>query len=651
MNTNSQAAKAALEQGHTLAAADQILIDPTAETLVARVEALIEAIQEHGQSLQQVCKTLLQLGMNFVGRDAEIVGYGVDEIDDALEQVLTAVDAQDLAAMASVVADFLAEMKSVNLADSLSGLLAERIEPELDASVPGRSFLLLLKENMRSGIYWRMIGEEYCKYGNDFARGLELLRHYGFCQVSTNPVLAAKAFDEDPALTDELKVELQSHPDWLQQPDAHADEIAMAATLIALWPNLAIFRPLARHMELKDYMVSFQLNPNIADQADASIEDARQAYKLADDFLRGYDGLLGVPEEAGTMDPNIVFKVGAGHEAARKITVVLNSEGIGTNNTVVYTVGQEVQLVLDAFEGKAKSAKQGGQVVRTYETNMGGRFVSHLREVESEKLYVAVAEKAGKDKANALLDALAASLGINDAVLESIADADVANRAKVIGSYKYLKSLDQPDVVDAAEVLGQTAEDVQLLEADLKKAGTLVARRVYWVFYAPENRAKWIVYLTETYGVTEAQAAWILDSMDVLPASKRVPEDTLDAMGKTNMCHTEFPNHSRAVQIFSEQEGFCLEDLRQSVLQSYEPGVAERLYPLPDFPLGYDLTPSLKQFLTEKVGIHVADWQTGGIEPANWPDFGSVQKTSAEFKTAYDTFAAKCVAVAKEVAG
>ena len=651
MNTNSQAAKAALEQGHTLAAADQILIDPTAETLVARVEALIEAIQEHGQSLQQVCKTLLQLGMNFVGRDAEIVGYGVDEIDDALEQVLTAVDAQDLAAMASVVADFLAEMKSVNLADSLSGLLAERIEPELDASVPGRSFLLLLKENMRSGIYWRMIGEEYCKYGNDFARGLELLRHYGFCQVSTNPVLAAKAFDEDPALTDELKVELQSHPDWLQQPDAHADEIAMAATLIALWPNLAIFRPLARHMELKDYMVSFQLNPNIADQADASIEDARQAYKLADDFLRGYDGLLGVPEEAGTMDPNIVFKVGAGHEAARKITVVLNSEGIGTNNTVVYTVGQEVQLVLDAFEGKAKSAKQGGQVVRTYETNMGGRFVSHLREVESEKLYVAVAEKAGKDKANALLDALAASLGINDAVLESIADADVANRAKVIGSYKYLKSLDQPDVVDAAEVLGQTAEDVQLLEADLKKAGPLVARRVYWVFYAPENRAKWIVYLTETYGVTEAQAAWILDSMDVLPASKRVPEDTLDAMGKTNMCHTEFPNHSRAVQIFSEQEGFCLEDLRQSVLQSYEPGVAERLYPLPDFPLGYDLTPSLKQFLTEKVGIHVADWQTGGIEPANWPDFGSVQKTSAEFKTAYDTFAAKCVAVAKEVAG
>jgi len=28
-----------------------------------------------------------------------------------------------------------------------------------------------------------------------------------------------------------------------------------------------------------------------------------------------------------------------------------------------------------------------------------------------------------------------------------------------------------------------------------------------------------------------------------------------------------------------------------------------------------------------------------------------VQKTSAEFKAAYDTFAAKCVGIAKEVAG
>ena len=75
----------------------------------------------------------------------------------------------------------------------------------------GRSFLVLLKKNMRSGVYWQMIGESYCKFGNDFARGLEYLRHYGFCQVSTNPVLAARAFDEDATLTDELRDEIDKH--------------------------------------------------------------------------------------------------------------------------------------------------------------------------------------------------------------------------------------------------------------------------------------------------------------------------------------------------------------------------------------------------------------------------------------------------------
>ena len=50
-----------------------------------------------------------------------------------------------------------------------------------------------------------------------------------------------------------------------------------------------------------------------------------------------------------------------------------------------------------------------------------------------------------------------------------------------------------------------------------------------------------------------------------------------------------------------------------------------------------------------KVGIDVADWHTGGLEPEDWPSFGSVQKTSGEFKAAYDAFAAKCVGIAKEV--
>ena len=651
MAKKTEAVIEAFQNGQTLAVADQILIKAVLGTLRSRMDDLLEDIQAHGKSPEQICKTLLQLGMNFVGRDAEIVGYGVDEIDAALNLVLSEIDGTDTTAMSKVVAEILEDMKSVNKADSTPGLLAERIESDLDASDPGRSFLMLLKKHMRSGVYWRMIGEEYCKFGNDFARGLEYLRHFGFCQVSTNPVLAARAFDEDPGLTDELKVEIAKHEDWKQDPEAHADELAMAATLIALWPNLAIFRPLALYTELKDYMVSFQLNPNIADQADPSIDDARNAHGVAADFLKNYDRMLGLGDDAGKLGPCIVFKVSGGFDAARKITTVLNSEGIGTNNTVVYTVGQEVQLVLDAFKGKAKAAKEGKDVVRTYETNMGGRFVSHLREVEAEKMFVGVSENLGDDKAKELLGSLASSLGIESDVLDGLASASVAEKARTICSYKYLKSLDNPVVIKAAGLIGQSEEALKLLEADLKKAGTMVARGVYWVFYSPENRPKWVNYLTATYEVTKDQAKWILESMDVLPASKRVPADTLEAMGATNMCHTEFPNHSRAVQMASEEEGFRLEDYRESVLDRFDPGVEERLSELPDFILGYNLTPSLKDFLINEVGIDVTEWHTEGLVPEDWPNFGSVQKTSAEFKAAYDTFAAKCVGIAKEVAG
>ena len=636
----------AIRNGQSLAAADQVLIDPQPGALADRVEELLSAVQSDDCPAAEVCRTLIRLGMNFVGRDAEIVGYHADESDSALDQVLAVIDDLEGAVMADVVAEFLADMKSVNLNDSLSGLLAERVEADLNDAGPGRSFLTLLKRQMRGGVYWKMIGDDYCKFGNDFARGLEYLRHYGFCQVSTNPVLAAKAFDEDGSLAERLRVEIEKHDEWQRDPEGHADEIAMAATLIALWPNLSIFRPLAVHTDLRDYMVSFQLNPNIADRADESIEDARNAYRLAAGFLEGYDRLLGLGDRSGRVNPNIVFKVAASHEAARKITTTLNGSAIGSNNTVVYTVAQEVQLVLDAFEGKARAAKAGEQVVRTYETNMGGRFVSHLREVEAERIFLAAAAEAGERRASELLGALAADLGTEDP-----SDGSLAERARAVCAYANLKTLDHPIVLEAAGSAGQSANAVLLLEDDLKKAGTLVARRVYWTFFSPENRPKWVAHLRKTHGVANEQARWIVDSMDVLPASKRIPEDSFHTLGASNMCNTEFPNHARAVQVASEAEGFRLEAFRDAALDSYEPGVDRRLRELPDFCRGYDLTPSLKDFLENEVGIDVSGWQTRGLEPGDWPEFGSVQKTSAEFRDAYDTFAAKCVAIAREVAG
>jgi len=639
-----------IEVGQSLAVADRILIHPKPGELLTRLNEFSKALTSSTTSSDLIAQVLIRLGMNFAGRDAETVGYGTEECQLAFDHVLAAIGqlkGTARSALGPVVREILADMKSVNRGDSLPGLLAERIEAALDHDDPAGSFLRLAKQQIRAGVYWRMVGEGYAKFGNDYARGLETLRHYGFCQVSTNPVLAAKAFDEDPKLIEELKAEIEKHPEWKREPADHSDEMALAATLIALWPNLSVFRPLALHSQLKDYMVSFQLNPNIADQEEASLVDARHAYELASDYLKRYDQMLGLESFAGKTGPNIVFKIAASSEAARNITVRLNSEGIGTNNTVVYSVSQEVQLILDAFRGKAEAIGEGHLVTRTYETNMGGRFVSHLREVAAEQLCEMAATRIGDTKTTVLLDRLARSLGVEESTLSGLASAALAQRARTLCAFKYLKTLDHPEVLKIAESAGRTPQSVQQLEDDLKKAGTLVARRVYEVFYAERNRSKWISYLKKSYGLRTDQAEEILNSMDVLPASKRVPEDTLHAMGATNMCHTEFPNQARAVQLTSEKEGFRLEDYRQSVLGSYDSAVVDRLSVFPDFLLGFDLTPSLKALLLE-VGIgEAARWGTGGVPPQRWHEFGPVQKTSAEFRAAYTAFAAKCVTIAR----
>ncbi len=646
---------ASLKKGFSLAVADQILMDPRPGRLNPRLQELLAAILESGAPQGIVGQALLRLGMNFAGRDAEIVGYSPAEAAGAFDAVihaLSALPADFKNAIPAVVKGFLSEMKSVNLANSLPGLLAERIEEKLDPANPGVSFLQLIKPLIRGGVYFRMIGEGYGKFGNDFARGLEYLRHFGFCQVSTNPVLAAKAFDEDPKLTDELKEEIAKHADWKKDPEANGDAMALAATLIALWPNLSIFRPLAVHTGLKDYMVSFQLNPNLADQAEASIIDARQAYQLAADYLKDYDRHLGLGEKSGDVGPNIVFKIAGCHEAAQQITTTLNGEGIGSNNTVVYTVAQEIQLILDAFAGKAKAIKAGKAVTRTYETNMGGRFSSHLREVVAEELCVDAAAKIGEAKAETILANLAKFLKVDEATLKLAEGMSFAEKSCAITAFKFLKTLDLHDMLAIGEAAGCSAAAVREMEEDIKKAGTLVARRVYAAFYSAANRPKWISWLEKTHGLTAAQAVEILDSMDVLPASKRIPEDTYHALGARNMCHTEFPNHSRAVQMMAEKSGFRLEEFKDSVLASYDPGVSSRLSELlNDYNLGYELTPALRKLLVEEVGIGEAkEWGTGGIEPGQWPQFGAVQKTTAEFQEAYFNFRAKCIAIAKEVA-
>jgi len=647
-----------LEEGFTLAAADHILVRGS-DDLLLLIEDLCCRIQPEittgGRDLAEKAFTMaIRIGLNLAGLDSRIARIPVEVADNAvrtLTERLPTLEEMDASSARVAVELFLKGMESVNSGDSLQGYMAEKIRNLLAGLLSPSAFILAFGEAARGTVYWRLVEERYCKFGNDYARGLEVLRHLGFSQVSTNPVLAARAFDEDPSLRDQLAEEIRKHEDWIRDPEAHRDEMALSATLMALWPNLEVFRPLAVRTRNMDYMISFQLNPNIADDADASIEDAKLAYGLASTHLAEYDRRLGL-SSPGAIPPNMVLKVAGSSKAARQVTRELNAAGIGTNNTVVYTVGQEIRLILDSFEGKARAVKAGKPITRTYETNMGGRLVSHLREVEATRTFAKIRDMHGEARALDLLKKVVKDLGL-DGDLLALLDGlgSVESKADKVCSYSNLKSLTHPAFLRSVEGAGLRRDEIEQLESDIRKAGTLVARRVYQTFFTDENRRRWIDHLKGGFGLTNLQARSILESVDVLPASKRIPEDTYDTLAYPNMCNTEFPNHARAVQLFAEKGGFDLIPFKNAALQPSELGLVDRLSNLSDFVLSYEIVLELAKTLVDAGAIPAAkSYGLRGILEEQWPRFGSVLKTMAEFRAAYERFASQCVALAKEKA-
>jgi transaldolase len=644
-----------LREGFTLAAADHILLcNPSELPEIIKdfcESAKTEYVVNRTSIAEKIFATTIRMGLNLQGLDGQIVGIPPDIGNEALRILLERsqpLEEQDASSASLAVERFLKGMESVNSGDSLLSYMAEKIRERFVVSKSISSFIRAFGDISRQTVYWKMVEKRYCKFGNDYARGLEMLRHLGFSQVSTNPVLAAKAFDEDLSLRDQLLDEINTHPDWVSDPKIHGDDMALSATLMALWPNLEIFRPLSVRTQNMDYMISFQLNPNIAEDADASIEDAKNAHNLAAKHLTEYDQRLGLTNP-GAVPPNIVLKVAGSSTAARKITRELNAAGIGTNNTVVYTVGQEVQLILDSFEGKARAVKAARPITRTYETNMGGRLVSHLREVEATKIFSRIKQSHGEKHSLHLLKNLAKELNLSTdltALLEQ--PGSVENKAQMVCSFTYLKSLSHPAFLKVVAEIGLRNE-IEQLENDLQNAGTLIARRVYQTFFTETNRKKLIDDLQHNYGLTTRQATSILESVDILPASKRIPEDTYNTLAYPNMCNTEFPNHARAVQLFAEQQNFALERFKDAALQTPDAEQVKRLSELPDFVQSYEITAELGNLLTA-IGLISTPSEYGlkGLSENQWPQFGSVIKTMNEFRKAYDRFTAQCIELANK---
>ncbi len=639
------------------------------------------ASEEGVTKIARIYDVLIEIGLNLIGFEYIWAGLTPEEREALLslieEELREAEELEEKALGSKDIANAVVKLKIEDMKKVMAGdpkrvgmvaWMGERVEGRLDPSKPTISFLEEMKKEIRSNAYYRMSLLGLCRFGNDYALGLRWLRRLGYVQVSTNPQLAAIAYRDDPTLWEKFKEYLRSHPELLDNPEERGDELAMAATLIALWPNMEVFRPVAYLLDFQDGMISYQLNPNVADSVEGSVSDALKIYSLCEDYFAKYDQYLlwGWPTTVERARPNIVFKVAGSSPAAIDITRILESYGIGTNNTVTYTVAQEIQLILAKIEGRAQAKKRGLRLTKVYETNMGGRLEGHLREVKAAELIREALKRLEKPEEE--LAELAKKLGVPEAPIGGVwrgpsgwgfnVEAKTLDEKIELVAYRaYLKPLTKEPFAEflaKAGVCGGTPEEVmeclKTWEEAIGMAGTLVAQRVWWVFFSPENREKWIAYIVKKYGVTPEDAEEILDGIDVLPASKRKPADTYLTLASRNMTNTEFPNHQLNVHKEYAEKKVRLEDYAESITWSHDPKYVEILSHMEDFRKAYELTPELLEVLKE-VGIAgVEEWGTGGTTPEEWVTFGSRVKTMKGFTEAYNAFKEKCIAIAKEVA-
>lgn len=622
-------------------------------------------------------KLLVEVGLNSVGFEAVWAGVPAAESEKAYRFAVSFLgeleeDERVREAASAVVKGMLSDMGKVMSsnprAKSMLRWMSEEIERQVDWRHPASSFLAGARRVIEGNAYYRMYKLGLCRFGNDYALGLRWLRRLGFVQVSTNPVLAAEAYKDDPGLWEAFEEYLRRHPELVERAESDPDELAMAATLIALWPNMEVFRPVAHLLDFKDGMISYQLNPNVADSVEGSVRDALKIYRLSEEYFEKYDEYLlwGWPSTMERGRPNIVFKVAGSSEAAIEITRMLESMGIGTNNTVTFAVSQEVQLILAKLDGRAKAVKKGVKLTKSYETNMGGRLEAHLREVKAAELIKTALRQLENPEEE--LARLARELGVQGAEPGkpweaptgwgySVRAETLDEKAELVASQAYVKSLKDPRLAEfllKARVCGATREEVEACLAAWEEAislsGTLVARRVWGIFFSDENMPRWIAYLVSRYGLSYDEAVEVLGGIDVLPASKRKPEDTLYTLAARNMTNTEFPNHQLNVHMAYASGKVRLEDYANAVLRGAPRGVEELLVKMEDFRKAYELTEELLRVLRE-VGIPGAELLgSGGLKPEEWVSFGPRVKTMKGFTNAYNEFRSRCLELAKRLA-
>jgi len=606
---------------------------------------------------QYAYETLLETALNFYGLESRWLNQR--EKEESLEYIQNVVaewegierKEGEVSVAQAVIGKWLSRMKRVQKGNSMVAQTALRIENALnDKKYIFPDFLRKAEEEIKKNVYYRMVKEGKCKFGNDYALGLRWLRHLGFEQVSTNPVLAARAYQDEPELISIFREEARRHPNfkqWCDRPQKKAEEIALFATLLALWDNLYVFRPIFFNLRETSGggVVSFQLNPNIAHLVDESIRDVFQAFSLTSENLAIYDRYLlaGYPIDGERGRPNMVIKVAATSPEARIITRRINAFGFGSNITVDFSLSQEATLLLEEMEGMAVAVKKGIRPTQLYMTNMGGRLESHLREAKLEELFSKLREELGEQRALMRIEGLSEANGTKDKVSKA---RGYEEKVKAATRYAHgQKTLNEAIFQALGNVVSK--ESLQEWEDTISKSGTLVARRLWGVFFSERNREQWIAYLMKKHDLTREQASLIVNRIHYLPASKRKPFDTYWTLSSRNLVHTEFPDHQENMRKTAQDPQFNLEEFKDSISHTFPMEILERLNKMEHFRKAYEINSELAEILKE-AGIS-GDFGLSGLTPEDWAQFGPVQKTLSEFKSAYNHFQEEMISVLREL--
>jgi len=680
--------KTALD-GHMKLAADHVLhpemrgrLTETISSLIRRLSLLFEDELSFKENLEKnklekiiikryrIYDTLLELLWNLIGIEKKWARLSDEEVEKSIEAITYALgewEKQEKEKLGSSVIlrytidSQLNKMKLVNKGNSMVAWMAMEIEKELKDEKLVESYTQAIRKIVKKNFYYVAYKESLCKFGNDYALGLRWLRHLGYVQVSTNPPLAAIAYDDDPSLWESFKEYarenlMSEHPEWFKEPEKYVDAIAMEATRFALLDNFYVFRIPFVLSKYHDGLVSYQLNPLIADNIEKSVAAAREFAQRLESTLAVYDSYLfwGYDEPYEKGRPNLVIKVAAAYPASIEITRRLNEIGIGQNITLSYTVAQEVIAGVAALEGMARAIKKGILPTQTYDTNMGGRLEDHLRESIATSFLLKAIEPLDLEKREKILDNLASKLNLRGENLLELKKKNIREKIEFLTSKRILGgNLLNPAYIEALMETGAYINKEELIrmlssfDNALKLSGTFIAQRVYEILFSPWNRQKWLEYLVKNFSISKNDAEFIIDRLDLLPASKRKPIDTLLALSGRNITNTEFPNHQLDVVREAMKEGFKIEDYTETIMQNLDESQLKILLSIEDFVKAYEASPELNQLL-EKAEIKM-NYGNRGIQTEEWPSYGPCAKTLDEFTKAYLNFRSKVLNVIKEL--